>query len=158
MVVLTQDKRPGVVGLHVGTENAHQFFPHGTFFVELELDHLRIVCTLDPSFWLDRPVIHDLRLSSWLDSKRTSGKLASRTAQLSLIPSGPNAFRLQPLETAPNEQISQGTTRTDIPHKTLPAISQLRPTPVVSIITERRRRSRVAKLKIDDRTSTSATN
>jgi hypothetical protein len=157
MVVLTQDKRPGVVGLHIGTGNARQFFSPDTLLVELELDHLRIVCTLEPSFWEDRPVIHDLRLSSWLDAKRAGGKLASRTAKLSLIPCGPHAFRLQPLESAPGESVSPeiGTVGLSL-MEAYPEIPKPEIPPVVSVITDRRRRSRVGKLKSDDSPSASA--
>lgn len=97
MVVLTQSRHPvhsGVVGLHVGADNVAQHFPRGIDAVELELDHLNIVCTLEPSFWEDRPEIHDMRLSLWLESKRSSGKLVGRNAQVSLIPSGDQKFKL----------------------------------------------------------------
>lgn len=98
MVVQTLDRHTGhtgVVGLHIGALNVQQYFPRHVDQVELELDHLCIVCPLEPSFWLDRPEIHDLRLSSWLESKRSSGKLAANAAQVALIPSGNHTFRLQ---------------------------------------------------------------
>ena len=98
MVVQTLDRHPGhsgVVGLHIGTVNVQQYFPHRVDQIELELDHLCIVCLLEPSFWMDRPEIHDLRLSSWLESKRNSGKLAASSGAVALIPSGEHAFRLQ---------------------------------------------------------------
>ena len=100
MVVQTLDRHPGhagVVGLHIGTVNVQQYFPHRVDQVELELDHLCIVCLLEPSFWEDRPEIHDLRLSSWLESKRSSGKLGSHAAPVAMIPSGDHAFRLLPI-------------------------------------------------------------
>ena len=77
MVVRAHDKHPGntgSIGLHVGISNAQQFFPPETTHVELELDHLRIVCMLEPSFWLDRPEIYDMRLSSWLFGTRSSSR------------------------------------------------------------------------------------
>jgi hypothetical protein len=95
MVVLTQGRKSGVLSLHVGAGNVRQFFPRHIQMVELELDHLRIVCTLDPTFWQDRPEIHDTRLSLWLESKRHSGKLPSHAAPVALIPSGESSFRLQ---------------------------------------------------------------
>lgn len=98
MVVQTLDRHPGhagVVGLHIGTVNVQQYFPHRVDQVELELDHLCIVCPLEPSFWEDRPEIHDLRLSSWLESKRSSGKLGAHAAPVAMIPSGKHSFRLQ---------------------------------------------------------------
>ena len=98
MVVQTLDRHPGhagVVGLHIGTVNVQQYFPHRVDQVELELDHLCIVCPLEPSFWEDRPEIHDLRLSSWLESKRSSGKLGASAAPVAMIPSGEHSFRLQ---------------------------------------------------------------
>ena len=41
----------------------------GAAVIELELDHLRIQCWLDPAFWLDQPEISDPRLGAWLQSK-----------------------------------------------------------------------------------------
>ena len=98
MVVQTLDKHSGhagLIGLHVGSSNVLQYFPRDVDLVELELDHLCIVCPLEPSFWEDRPEIHDLRLSSWLESKRGSGKLAANSAPVAMIPSGLRSFRLQ---------------------------------------------------------------
>jgi hypothetical protein len=98
MVVQTHEMHPGrsgSVGLHIGSLNVQQYFPPDVQLIELELDHLRIVCPLEPSFWLDRPEIHDQRLSSWLESKRNSGKLAAQGAPVALIPCGESSFRLQ---------------------------------------------------------------
>ncbi len=98
MVVRTDSRRLGMTGLHVGNGNVQRLFPPNVPIVELELDHLRIVCTLNPEFWDGDPEIHDERLSAWLESKRLSGKLASRPSPLALIPAGDHAFRLQPLD------------------------------------------------------------
>jgi hypothetical protein len=98
MVVQTQSRSLGMTGLHVGDGNVQRLFPPDVPVVELELDHLRIVCTLEPDFWNGTPEIHDKRLVSWLESKRSNGKLASRPAPLVMIPSGDHAFRLQPIE------------------------------------------------------------
>jgi hypothetical protein len=98
MVVRTLDRRPGrtgAVGLHVGASNVEQHFPSDVQMIELELDHLRIVCELEPSFWQDRPEIHDQRLSTWLVSKRNSGKLPLQDAPVAMIPCGEYCFRLQ---------------------------------------------------------------
>lgn len=99
MVVRTHEKHPrhmGLVGLHIGALNVQEHFPRGLEAVELELDHLRIVCTLEPSFWSDSPVIHDQRLSLWLEAKQSTGKLAGKSAPVMLTPlDGGRAFRLQ---------------------------------------------------------------
>jgi hypothetical protein len=102
MVVTTQDRHPGqtlgqtgAMGLLVGESNVREYFPRGTQMIELELDHLRIACSLEESFWEGRPEIHDLRLSSWLESKRSSGKLKSHDAPVAMIPCGEFSFRLQ---------------------------------------------------------------
>jgi len=98
MVVQKQSRSLGMTGLHVGDGNVQRLFPPDTPLVELELDHLRIVCTLEPKFWAGDPEIYDDRLVSWLESKRMNGKLASRPAPVVMIPSGDHAFRLQPIE------------------------------------------------------------
>jgi len=87
-----------MTGLHIGDGNVQRLFPPNVPIVELELDHLRIVCTLEPNFWDGDPEIHDTRLDSWLSAKRTSGKLAAGPAPLAMIPSGEHAFRLMPIE------------------------------------------------------------
>jgi hypothetical protein len=86
-----------LTGLHVGDGNVQQLFPPDIPVVELELDHLRIVCTLEPGFWEGKPEIHDERLISWLESKEMTGKLAPRPAPLAMIPAGEHAFRLLPI-------------------------------------------------------------
>jgi hypothetical protein len=98
MVVSGKSKRHGMTGLHIGDGNVQRLFPPDVPVVELELDHLRIVCTLEPEFWEGEPEIHDERLVSWLESKRMSGKLASRPVPVAMIPVGDHAFRLMPIE------------------------------------------------------------
>jgi len=98
MVVSAKSGRRGVTGLHVGDGNVQRLFPPDMPTVELELDHLRIVCTLGPEFWTGEPEIHDDRLISWLESKRMNGKLASVPAPVAMIPSGDHAFRLLPIQ------------------------------------------------------------
>jgi hypothetical protein len=97
MVVKTNSERRGLTGLHVGNGNVQQLFPPDVPSVELELDHLKIVCTLQPEFWEGEPEIHDERLNSWLEAKRMNGKLAPSPAPVALIQTGDHAFRLMPL-------------------------------------------------------------
>jgi hypothetical protein len=98
MVVQKQGGRLGMTGLHVGDGNVQRLFPPDVPIVELELDHLRIVCTLSPEFWDGKPEIRDERLVAWLESKQRNGKLASKPAPVVMIPSGEHAFRLLPIE------------------------------------------------------------
>ena len=159
MVVRAHDKRPGhsgSVGLHVGTVNAQQYFPRELRHVELELDHLRIVCTLEPSFWQDCPEICDMRLSSWLELKRNSGKMASQDAPVALIPCGRALFRLQLMK------------KDEADHALIGPPSSAYFTPSVSAVKllDRRKhklmpkveRRRIDKLKADERTSAAAHN
>lgn len=97
MVVKTQSKGHGLTALHVGASNVRRYFPKDTSVIELQLDHLQIQCGLDPNFWQDRPEIHDPRLNAWLESKRMKGKSNQSSILLAMIPSGKNAFRLQPV-------------------------------------------------------------
>lgn len=87
-----------MTGLHVGDGNVQRLFPPDVPIVELELDHLRIVCTLKPEFWDGEPEIRDERLVAWLESKQRNGKLSSNPAPVAMIPSGEHAFRLLPIE------------------------------------------------------------
>ncbi len=98
MVVMSKYVHRGMTGLYVGEGNVQQFFPPEVPNVELELDHLRIVCALGPEFWEGEPEIHDERLVAWLESKRSSGKLGSYPAPLALIPAGEHTFRLLPID------------------------------------------------------------
>jgi hypothetical protein len=98
LVVQTQERHSGhtgAIGLHIGEVNVREYFSEGETLVELELDHLVIVCPLEPSFWQGQPEIHDYRLSSWLESKRNSGKMAAQAAPVAMIPCGKGSFRLQ---------------------------------------------------------------
>ncbi len=118
MVVKTQDGHRGVpktLGLHVGTHNARRFFPTSATAVELHLDHLVIVCPLHPTFWQGQPEIYDERLSSWLHSKRDSGKLSAQPSPITLIPLKEGCFRVllmheerkDPLRLGPNTQVTK---------------------------------------------------
>jgi len=161
MVVQTQDLHSGLsgaVGLHIGSANAKRYFPRGLELIELELDHLRIVCSLEASFWLDCPEIHDHRLSSWLESKRNSGKLPLQTAPVAMIPCGEHAFRLQVLSKVEADHMFASP----------PASNCYSPSVSSAILLDRRRhnaghesgqqveRRKVARLKSDDLVSASA--
>jgi len=98
MVVRIKERFTGGIGLNVGSADAHQYFPQDGLMIELEIDHLRIVCRLDASFWLDHPEIRDFRLSSWLDSKRSSGKLIDNPGAVAMMPAGENTYRLIPMD------------------------------------------------------------
>jgi hypothetical protein len=152
MVVLTQHRRPGVVGLHIGAGNVREYFPRDVETVELELDHLCILCTLEPSFWQDRPEIHDLRLSSWLEAKRNSGKLGAQPAPVAMIPNGKCSFRVQPVS---KEELGQAD-RSEIGP---PGVTYFSPTVSPIALLDRRKhtvprnpeRRKVARIKTDDR-------
>ena len=100
MRVLTSAPKRGQLSLQIGGAQAREFFPEKPAAIEIQLDDLRILCPLPRSFWQDRPEIHDLRLSAWLQAKRNAGKLAHGTAELTLLPIGDGTFRLLP--TAPH--------------------------------------------------------
>lgn len=97
MVVKAQSKGLGVSGLHVGTDNVRRYFPKNISSIELQLDHLRIQCGLTPDFWQGQPEIHDPRLCAWLESKHMHGSRGRTPVSLAMVPTGKNAFRLQPM-------------------------------------------------------------
>jgi hypothetical protein len=101
MVVKTRNIGHGLTGLHVGASNVRRYFPKDTSVIELQLDHLQIQCGLDPNFWQDQPEILDTRLAAWLESKRMKSKSTQSSILLAMIPSGKNAFRLQPVTDTP---------------------------------------------------------
>jgi hypothetical protein len=96
MVVKTQCKARGVTGLHIGTHNVRRYFPKHVSDIELQLDHLRIRCCLDPAFWQNQPEIFDPRLCAWLESRHMHRQMDRNPISLDMIPAGENAFRLQP--------------------------------------------------------------
>jgi len=133
-----------------------QYFPRDVPQVELELDHLSIVCELEPSFWEGRPEICDFRLSSWLVAKRNSGKLAAEPAPVAMIPSGEHSFRIQMISV---EELDQAQTTTT----SVVAAAPKSLAAVVPSMNRRRfdvgntpERRRVARLKSDERPSSSA--
>jgi hypothetical protein len=83
-----------ITGIYIGASNVRRYFPRHMVAIDLEIDHLRIRCTLHPDFWQDDPEIRDSRLSDWLELKqvRTAGK--KTPIMLSMIPSGEESFVL----------------------------------------------------------------
>ncbi len=97
MVVRTQSKGRQITGLQVGVNNVRRYFPKGAAVIEIQLDHLQILCSLEPAFWQDEPEIHDPRLSAWLASKNFHEKPSRTPVPLAMIPNGKNSFRLRPI-------------------------------------------------------------
>jgi hypothetical protein len=97
MLVKTQCKEGGITGLCVGANNARRYLPKGAITIELLLDHLQIVCGLEPEFWEGQGEIYDPRLCAWLESKHLHGRPGHRQMPVAMIPAGENAFRLQPI-------------------------------------------------------------
>ncbi len=83
-----------VAGLYVGSNNVRRYFSKRIRLIELQLDHLRILCGLTPPFWLDKPEIQDPRLCVWLEAKHPQQAPSQTEISLALIPSGKNSFRL----------------------------------------------------------------
>jgi len=165
MVVKTQDRHSGhrgAMGLHVGAENVEQYFPANVSMIELELDHLRIACSLDASFWNGHPEIHDMRLSSWLESKRNSGKLGAHDAPVTLIPCGEYAFKVHiGVEIVPKDNADYALTGPPTPAYFSPVVSP------AALLDRRKRnlgnamgirpdRRRIGRLKSDERPSPAA--
>src|ERR1700759_1702373 len=164
MVGQTLDRNPGhfgLVGLHIGITNVQQYFPRGLELIELELDHLCIACPLEPSFWEDRPEIHDMRLSTWLEAKRLSGKLPANPAPIMMIPCGASSFRLQVM--VKEEAVHSVGIQTGTQPGTLP-MAYVSPIPSSLAAVDRRRRSverhperrKVGKLKNNERPAPAA--
>jgi hypothetical protein len=91
MTVWMQNKGRSITGLRVGTSNVHRYFHSGLDAVDLELDHLRIRCKLQASFWSDRPEISDPRLCAWLQNKYE--KLSGGPLSLEMVRAG-DSYRL----------------------------------------------------------------
>ncbi|MGD0831381.1 MAG: hypothetical protein ABR907_10585 [Terracidiphilus sp.] len=103
MVVKTQSKGRGVIGLHVGVNNVRRYFPKNMASVNLQLDHLQIQCGLSPDFWKGEPEIFDPRLCAWLESRHMRTQADRSPIPLAMIPEGKNTFRLQPVRD--NEEV-----------------------------------------------------
>lgn len=97
MVVRTQCKGHGIIGLHVGENNVRRYFPKDVSSIELQLDHLQIQCGLQPSFWQGEPDIFDSRLCAWLESRHMHGQPNRMPIVLAMIPEGNHCFRLRPV-------------------------------------------------------------
>jgi hypothetical protein len=94
MLVNTLNKGRVVTGLNVGINNVRRHFPRHVEVIELQLDHLRIQCGLEPDFWCDHPEIHDPRLCAWLELKGLHAMPGEPPIPLSMVPAGENSFRL----------------------------------------------------------------
>ena len=90
MLVTSQCIGHRVIGILVGKRNVERYFPKDIKEIELQLDHLRIECGLEPHFWNGKPEIADPRLGLWLESKDRAGSGRRAPISLSLIPSGRN--------------------------------------------------------------------
>ena len=84
-----------VMGIQVGKENARQFFAADLRQIHLEIEHLRICCELQPSFWRERPCICDSRLSEWLNAKNRHRPADGAEMTLTLTPVQRDLFRLR---------------------------------------------------------------
>jgi hypothetical protein len=93
MVVKTYRDGLGRTALHIGDANARRYFSRRAPSIELRLDDLHIQCTLPPDFWQGRALIHDPRLSEWLEFKVARRAAAgSASIPLTLVPFGIDAF------------------------------------------------------------------
>ena len=97
MVVKTRCKGREIMGVEVGAVNVQRYFPRDAAVIELQLDHLEILCDLAPDFWQGDTRICDRRLCAWLESKNFNGRPGDMPIPLALIPSGENCFRLKPI-------------------------------------------------------------
>jgi hypothetical protein len=96
MIVEAQSRGLGRCGLYVGAENVRLYFPRSLSAIEFNLGHLKIECKLNPDFWQGQPEINDPRLGAWLDAKTMHENRHRSAVRLSMIPTGENAYRLQP--------------------------------------------------------------
>ena len=101
MVVRTHRNGRKMTGVEIGAGNVRRYFSREAPEIELLLDHLQIQCELSPDFWHGDSEIRDPRLSAWLESKNFHGRPGDAPVPLSLIPSGRNCFRLQPIAVGP---------------------------------------------------------
>lgn len=96
MLVTSQCCGRKVTGIHVGKSNVQRYFPRNITEIELQLDHLRIECGLDPHFWNGKPEICDPRLVLWLESKDRNPNGRREPTPMALQPLGENCFVLVP--------------------------------------------------------------
>ena len=95
MLVQIQHKGISVTGLLIGIRDVRRHFPDRESTVDLELDHLRIKCNLQPAFYDDQPQISDPRLSAWLEAKNLYSRSGCGPEFLALLATGENSFRVQ---------------------------------------------------------------
>jgi len=85
-------------GLDVGEDNVERYFPADARVIELQLDHLHILCGLNPDFWQGQPEIRDARLSAWLECKHFHKRPGQPPMPIRMTPLGGSIFRLQPIQ------------------------------------------------------------
>ena len=95
MLVQVQQNGRAITGLNIGVQNVRRFFPKGSSSIDLQLDHLRIQCELQPAFWQNEPQISDPRLSAWLEAKNLRKANTRRPVFISLVRADKLSFRLQ---------------------------------------------------------------
>lgn len=93
MIVSMQNNGGSITGIRMRLSDVRRHFPSDLKAVDLELDHLRIRCDLDASFWLDRPQISDPRLCVWLEEKLFWCKISTQPV-LQMVRAG-DSYRLQ---------------------------------------------------------------
>jgi hypothetical protein len=98
MIVRMQNKGRSITGIRIAKADARRYFPDGTKAIDLELDHLRIRCDLNDSFWRGCPEISDSRLGAWLEAKSFGNELASSRVSVQLERTG-DCYRLHLLST-----------------------------------------------------------
>jgi hypothetical protein len=96
MFVEAQCKGSKVTGLLVDAADVRRFFPRHTSTIELHLGHLSISCQLQPEFWRGKPVIRDMRLCDWLESKHHGFPCRHAAIPWVLIPVGGGMFKIEP--------------------------------------------------------------
>lgn len=95
MMVTTQNQGRSITGLRVGTCNVRRYFRRDLEAIDLELDHLRIRCALQASFWHGRPEISDPRLCAWLQNKFSRERPSGSPKSLEMVSTG-DGYRLTP--------------------------------------------------------------
>ena len=96
MLVKTHRDGPNRTGLDIGDDNVRRFFRKRPKSIELRLDDLYIQCALAPDFWRGRALIHDPRLSEWLQFKAGRDHGARDAMLLTMSPAGPGSFTIKP--------------------------------------------------------------
>ena len=94
MIVTMQSKGHSITGIQIGMYDARRFFPRGRNAVDLELDDLRIRCSVRANSRRNRAEISDPRLTAWLEEKFYWQKLPATSVPVEMVRSG-NAYRLQ---------------------------------------------------------------